>query len=110
MGLSSLDPVVGSSWSPEKAKTGALLIADLAGTLFLTSFLVCFPCACPELRVVHSPEEAALNKDLKAQWASVLGREEKLNAKTRRVCLLFWAMKSQGLLSREEPRFELGRR
>lgn len=61
-------------------------------------FLIFLPCACPGLRVVHSPEEEALDKDLEAQWAAVLGREGKLDVKTRSVCLLLCAMQSQGVL------------
>lgn len=37
--------------------------------------------------MVRSPEEAVLYKDLDAQWAAVLGREGKLNAKTRSASL-----------------------
>lgn len=84
MGLLSLDVVFGSSWSPGKAKTGALLRADLAGSLFLISFLVSFH--VPGLRVVHSPEEVALNKDLEAQWASV--RKRRVTQCQNKECVL----------------------
>lgn len=54
-------------------------------------FLIFLPCACPGLRVVHSPEEGALEKDLEAQWAAVVGREGKLNVKIG-VCAWFFVL------------------
>lgn len=43
------------------------------------------------LRVVHIPDEEALDEDLEAQWAAVLGREGKLDVKTE-VCACFFVL------------------
>lgn len=63
MGLSSLGTVVGSSWSPGQPKPGSGG-SRLGRDSISLIFLIFLPCACPGLRMVHSPEEVALNKDL----------------------------------------------
>lgn len=85
----------------QAAKTGALLLVDLAGILFPSSFPGFLPCACSRLRIVPSTERAALNKDLAAPWVAMLGKERKLNSKTGSVCLLLWTLQNQRALSRD---------